>query len=288
MKRVHMPISPTVRGRRLAAELRRLRDTAGLTIEEVAQRLEISASKVSRMETGRRSIHPRDVRDLLDVYEVTGEQREIMLTLARQSRQKGWWHTYGEAIPEWFEVYVGLESEATSLRTYQTQLVPGLLQTEAYQRAFLRTDPQGTEDQKTDRKVALRMARQERLTNDDPPKLWAVLDEAVIHRVVGDTMIMRQQLEHLIQTAALPHVLLQVLPFAAGAHSAMDGAFMLLGFPEPIDPDVVYLEGQTGGLYLEKPHEIERYTMSFDHLCATALGPEQSVALIQQVIQELA
>lgn len=200
--------------------------------------------------------------------------------------RKGWWHSYGEVIPSWFEVYIGLEADAVSIRRYESELVPGLLQTEDYARAvfhgFL------MDEGEIDKRVALRMARQERLTADDAPQLWIVLNESVIRRVVGDPATMRAQLDRLIEAARLPNVTLQVLPFSAGAHPAMHGPFVILGFPGPTDPDVVYLEEQTGGLYLEKKHEIERHTLAFDHLRAAALHPNESRRLIGRVRDELA
>jgi transcriptional regulator with XRE-family HTH domain len=278
--------APTVKRRRLAAELRRHREAAGLTLDEVAERLEWSNAKISRIENARVSVLPRDVKFLLGVYGVDGEAREVLLTLAREARQKGWWHSYGDAIPAWFEVYIGLEAEAVSIHGYESELVPGLLQTEDYARAAFHGFP--VEDEEADKRVALRMARQERLTADDAPQLWVVLNESVIRRVVGGPATMRAQLDRLVEASRLPNVTLQVLPFAVGAHPAMEGAFVILGFPEPADPDVVYLDGQTGGLYLEKRHEIERHTLAFDHLRAAALHPDDSRALIARVADELA
>lgn len=221
---------------------------------------------------------PRDVKFLLGVYGVNGEARELLLTLAREARQKGWWHSYGEAIPSWFEVYIGLEAEAVSVHSYESELVPGLLQTKEYARAVFRGFLVDAEE--IDKRVELRMARQQRLTDSDAPQYWIVLNESVLRRVVGGPAAMRSQLSRLLEASQLPNVTLQVLPFAVGAHPAMDGSFVVLGFPEPTDPDVVYLEEQTGGLYLEKPHEIKRHTLAFDHLRAAALHPDESRRLI--------
>jgi transcriptional regulator with XRE-family HTH domain len=286
-----MPVrpSPTVRRRRLRYELRRLRDEHGLTIEQVQDRSggDIKAPSISRWENGERSVRPTDLRLLLDIYGVDGERREALLTLARQAKERGWWQAYGSAIPQWFQVYVGLEAEASSVRVYESELVHGLLQTAGYYRAFLAAAPAAAADAEADRKIEVRLARQERLTEQDPPEYWAVLNEAVIRRVVGGAQVMREQLTRIAETAALPHVNVQVLPFGAGVHPAMDGSFEILGFPEPGDPDVVYLENQAGSLYLEEAAEIDRYARMFSHLMAKALDPEESRRLITRIAADL-
>ena len=282
--------SPTVRGRRLRYELRQLREQRGLTIEQVAERSggDWTPSAISRWETGDRRIRPADLRVLLDVYDVRGDQREVLLTLAREARQRGWWQSYrNNAVPEWFQVYLGLEAEAASLHEYAAELVPGLFQTADYYRAFMRAAPAAGGDESIERKIAVRMARQERLASDDPPACWAVLNEAVIRRVVGGPDVMHVQLNHIVELANWSHISVQVLPFTAGAHPAMDGSFTILGFPDAPDPDVVYLESQTGSLYLEKPPEIERYRAMFNHLVAKALDPEVSVSLIAEAAEAL-
>lgn len=259
----------------------------GLTGEEVERlsRGDVKASSISRWETGERSIRPGDVRVLLEVYEVTGEQADTLLTLARQAKERGWWQPYTSAIPDWFQVYVGLEAEASVIREYAAELVPGLLQTEGYYRAFLASAAPGDPD--TDQKIEIRMARQERLTGDDRPRYWAVLNEAVIRRPVGGAEMMGEQLDHLAQLVRLPDVTIQVLPFSAGAHPAMEGPFSILGFPEPFDPDVVYLENQAGSVYVEEPEEIDRYSQAFTHLIAKALSAEDSAALISEAADAL-
>ena len=283
--------SPTVRGRRLRYELRRLREQRGLTIEQVAEQShgDWTASAISRWETGDRRIRPADLRALLDIYEVGGDQREVLLTLAREARQRGWWQSYSsDAVPEWFQVYLGLEAEAASIHEYAAELVPGLFQTADYYRAFMRTAPAAGDDEAIERKIAVRSARQERLTADDAPECWAVLNEAAVRRVVGGTKVMQAQLQHIAALANRPQVNVQVLPFRAGGHPAMDGSFIILGFPETQDPDVVYLESQTGSLYLEKLPEVDRYQAMFNHLVAKALGPEESIALIELAAAEMA
>jgi transcriptional regulator with XRE-family HTH domain len=286
-----MPVrpSPTVRRRRLRYELRRLRDEHGLTIEQVQEASggDIKAPSISRWENGERTVRPTDLRLLLDIYQVDGQRREALLTLARQAKERGWWQSYGSAIPQWFQVYVGLEAEASSVRVYESELVHGLLQTAGYYRAFLQAAPAAAVDAEADRKIEVRLARQERLTGEDPPDYWAVLNEAVIRRVVGGPVVMREQLGHIADMAQLPHVNVQVLPFGAGVHPAMDGSFEILGFPEPGDPDVVYLENQAGSLYLEEQPEIDRYARMFSHLMAKALDPEESRRMIAQIAADL-
>jgi transcriptional regulator with XRE-family HTH domain len=277
--------SPTVRRRRLAAELRRLRETAELTIDEVGEKLECSASKISRIETGHVGVTPRDVRDMLEVYGIGDDEREALVQLAREARRKGWWHAYNEVFTGSF---VGLESDASSLRAFQALLVPGLLQTDDYIRAVIRAIRPDSAEADVDRRVAARMTRQKLLTDAHPPEYWTVIDEAVLHRTVGGPEIMRAQLERLVEMAALPHVTLQVVPFEAGAHAGMEAPFLVLGFPEQADPDVVYVENTTSGVYLEQPADVHRYTLMFDHLRAAALKPDDTVALVRRAADRLA
>jgi transcriptional regulator with XRE-family HTH domain len=279
--------SPTVRRRRLALELRRLREAAKLTCEEVADHLECSASKISRVETGRVSVSPRDVRDMLELYGVPVAQRESLVQLARDSRQKGWWHAFSDTMQPQFATYVGLESAASEIRIYEVSLIPELLQTEDYARAVIRSGMMSSPSDDIDRQVALRMARQPAITRDDPPKVWAVLDEAALRRQVGGPGLMRLQLEHLLAHASLPNVALQVIPFGGGAHPAMGRPFIILVFPERVDTDVVYLEDLTSALYVEDVAEVDRYNVFFNHLRATALSFDDSSALITSVLKEM-
>ena len=279
--------SPTVKRRRLAAELRRLREAAKLTIDQVAERLEWSAGKISKIENARVSVMPRDARYLLDVYGVADPERELLVTLARESRQRGWWQQYG-AIPEWFGTYVGLESEAVSVSSYQGEYVPGLLQTHDYAMAVHRAFTMTQTDEEIEQHVALRMARQERLDAPDSPQLWLVLNEAVVRRLVGSRAIMHDQLGRLVEVSSHPKVTIQILPFSAGAHPAMDCAFRLLSFAEPTDNDVVYMEYPTGSLYLERAAEVARYRLMFDHLRAASLSVDESRRLLVRAVDELA
>jgi transcriptional regulator with XRE-family HTH domain len=269
--------SPTVRRRRLAAELRRLREQAQLTIEDVAEKLECSSSKISRIETGHVGVAPKDARDLLKLYGVPSDELEALVQLSKEARKKGWWHAYHEAFTGSF---VGLEAETSSLRAYQALLVPGLLQSEDYMRAVIRAARPDATTAQVEKRVKARLARQRLLTDVNPPRYWAVIDEAVLCRSVGGGAVMHAQLNLLVARGVLPHVTLQVLPFSAGAHAGMEGPFLILGFPEQADPDVVYVDNTTSGIYLEEPADILRYTLMFDHLRAAALSPDDSLTRI--------
>jgi transcriptional regulator with XRE-family HTH domain len=278
--------SPTVRRRRLALELRRLREAAKLTCEDVAERLECSASKISRIETGRVSVSPRDVRDMLEIYGVPEDQRDSLVQLARESRQKGWWHAYGDSVLPHFGTYLGLESAASEIRIYEVNLIPGLLQTEEYARAVISAGMVDKPRADIERSVALRMERQQ-VARTIMPKVWAVLDEAALRRQVGGPEVMRIQLEHLRELGSLRNVSLQVIPFGGGAHPAMGRPFVILSFGEDLDPDVVYLEDLTSALWVENVDEIDRYNVFFNHLRATALSFENSAALMTSVLKEM-
>ncbi|HVV10182.1 helix-turn-helix transcriptional regulator [Amycolatopsis sp.] len=273
---------PTIRRRRLASELRRLREAADLTIDEVGEKLECSASKVSRIETGHVGVTPRDARDMLELYGLTGDEREALVQLAREARKPGWWHAYKEVFTGTF---VGLEADASSLRAFQALLVPGLLQTETYARAVIRAMRPDADESDIQKRVAARTARQQLLSDPSPPEYWAVIDEAVLHRVVGGPEVMAKQAARLLELAQLPHVTIQVVPFTAGAHPGMEGPFLILGFPEQADPDVVYVDSTSGGFFLEAPPDVRRYSLMFDHLRAAALKPDDSVALIAEAAE---
>ncbi|MET8559299.1 helix-turn-helix transcriptional regulator [Streptomyces flaveolus] len=280
-------VNPTVRRRRLGQELRRLRELKGMTAEEVAERLLVSQSKISRLENGRRSISQRDVRDLCGVYEVE-DQRIVdsLMEMARDSRQQGWWHTFGD-IP--YSVYIGLETDAESLRVYEPQLVTGLLQTRAYAEALVRGALPETSTTEIEKRVQVRMRRQERITaQSNPLRLWVVLDEAALKRVVGSRLVMREQLEHLIEMSQLPHVTVQVLPFDVGAHPGLNGQYAILEFADAADSSVVYLEGVTSDLYLEKAQDVQKYAVMYEHLRAQSLNVEASRKFIADVAKQYA
>jgi len=280
--------SPTVRRKRLGIELRRLRERAELTCEDVGQRLECSGTRISRRETGRISVRPGDVRELLEIYGVSGAEADSLVQLAREARRKGWWHTYGRVLPTWFEAYIGLESEAVRLRDFQSLVMPGLLQTEDYARAVLRAAPHAGSSAEIDRQVALRMERQKVLSQAAPPDVWVVLSESVLRVHVGGPAIMRAQLRQLADVAERPNITLQVLPFATVAHVHPVSPFTMLEFSDAADPAVVYLEHLTGSLFLENEDEVRRYRVIFDHLRAESLGTGQSAGLIAQVAAGLA
>jgi transcriptional regulator with XRE-family HTH domain len=280
-------VNPTVRRRRLGQELRRLRELKGMTAEEVAERLLVSQSKISRLENGRRSISQRDVRDLCGVYEVQ-DQRVVdsLMQMAKDSRQQGWWHAFGD-IP--YSVYIGLETDAESLRVYEPQIITGLLQTRAYAEAIIRGGSPETSDAEIDKRVQVRLRRQDRISAErDPLRLWVVLDEAALRRAVGSRQIMREQLEHLAELSQRPHITVQVLPFEVGAHPGINGQYSILEFADAADSSVVYIEGVTSDLYLEKAHDVQKYTVMYEHLRAQALNVDQSTRLIEEVAKEYA
>ncbi|MBW8485900.1 helix-turn-helix domain-containing protein [Actinomadura parmotrematis] len=279
-------VSPTVRARRLRIELHRLRQEAGHTLQRVADLSDgaFNAATVGRWETGDRVPRQGDLRVLLEIYGVSGDRRGALQKLAKEAKQRGWWHAHRDMLKDGFGLYVGLESEAAAVQTYQSLYVPGLLQTEDYSRAAIRgirmnEDPEGLEA-----KVQLRQSRQQRLTGRDPLRLWAVLDEALVHRQVGGPTVMREQLEKLVEQARLPNVTLQLLPYAAGAHPALEGPFYMLEFPDPQDAGVIYLEQATSGLALEAEDEVRRYTLMFGHLTALALSPEETDTHLTRMI----
>jgi transcriptional regulator with XRE-family HTH domain len=282
--------SPTVKRRRLAAELHACREQAGLTIEDVAQELEWSAAKVSRIENARVRVLPRDVKHLLRTYGVAEDDSGwgTLVTLAREAHQKGWWHTYGDTIGESFSTYVGLEADAATLRTYESECVPGLLQTEDYARTIIGAALSPWPGEEIERNVAVRMGRQARLAEAGSSELWAVVNEGGIRRLVGGATVMQAQLDRLLEASRQPGITLQVMPFSAGAHPGMGGAFTIIRFPEPADPDVAYVSYNSGSLFLEKPDELRRCAVIFDHLCAAALSIGQSRDLITHIRNELA
>ncbi|MEU6993120.1 helix-turn-helix transcriptional regulator [Streptomyces sp. NPDC046465] len=280
-------VNPTVRRRRLGQELRRLRELKGMTAEEVAERLLVSQSKISRLENGRRSISQRDVRDLCGVYEVEDHRVvDSLMQMAKDSRQQGWWHSFGD-IP--YSVYIGLETDAASLRVYDPQVVPGLLQTRAYAEALITGALPETTPTDIEKRVQVRMRRQDRVAaTDSPLRLWTVLDESALRRVVGSRHLMRDQLEHLVEQSQLPHVTVQVIPFEMGAHPGLNGQYAILEFPDAADSSVVYIEGVTSDLYLEKANDVQQYSVMYEHLRAQALNVEQSRQLIADIAKDYA
>ena len=272
----------------LGAHLRRMREAAQISRSDAGWEIRSSESKVSRMELGRVGFKERDVGDLLSLYGLDdGEERERLMALARDANNPGWWHRFGDVLPNWFQSYVGLEAAASIIRTYEVQFVPGLLQTEDYAKAVVLLGHGAAPMAEIDRRVRLRLARQQILTRADPPRLWAVLDESTLRRPIGGAKVMRAQLEALIEATKLPHVTLQVIPFSAGGHAATGGAFAILRFPDRDLPDVIYTEQLTSGLYLDKREDVDDYTAAMDRLCIEAESPARTIEVISRIMHEL-
>ena len=261
---------PTVQRLVLGGHLRRLREEAFITTEQAATAIRGSHSKISRMEHGRVGFKDRDIADLLTLYGVNdGEERAALLKLAREANTPGWWQGYSDILPHWVEPYFGLEAAASFIRNYELQFVPGLLQTEGYARALIRLGNAATEDDVM-RRAEARLSRQEILSREAPPRLWAVMDEGALRRSIGGKAVMREQIRHLIDMCDHPAVTLQILPFQIGAHPAMGGPFTILRFSEPDLRDVVYIEQLTSALYLDKPAEVDSYLEVMEQLCLQA------------------
>ncbi|WP_433665060.1 helix-turn-helix domain-containing protein [Nocardia sp. CA-128927] len=271
---------PTVLRIALGGQLRRLREAKGITREAAGDAIRGSHAKISRLELGRTGFKERDIRDLLSLYGVDDTiERERFLDLARQANEPGWWHRYSDLLPQWFGTYLGLEQAASKIRTYEAHLVPGLLQTPEYARAVVAL---GYEDADTDRRVQVRQRRQEILHRSDPPIVWAVIDEAALHRPVGGPRVHREQMEHLIELAGLPNVTVQVLPYSAGEHAAAGSSFSILRFAESELPDIVYLEHLTSALYLDRRQDLALYLSVMDRLSVQAERPEKSVEILEK------
>jgi transcriptional regulator with XRE-family HTH domain len=273
--------SPTLRRRELGARLRTLRQDQGMTVEQVAEHLLCSPSKVSRMETGHRGATLRDVRDLCQLYGVTDEaQVEQLMDLVREGKQQAWWQSHEL---DYFATYVGLEQAATTLSHYQSTTIPGLLQTVEYARAMYEGSlPAEFTPERADELIDVRLRRQQVLNREPPLQLRAVFDEAVLRRVVGGPAVMGAQLRRLKEAANLPNVTLQVIPYEAGAHPAMDNMFTILEFGA-VAPRVVYVEGLMGWLYIEREHEVTRYMQVFEYLCNLALSPQETIELLSEI-----
>ncbi|MDQ3764510.1 MAG: helix-turn-helix domain-containing protein [Actinomycetota bacterium] len=281
------PQGPTVLRIALGTQLRRLREASGITAEAAGYAIRASHAKISRMELGRVGFKERDVADLLTLYGITDEQeRGTFLALARRANVPGWWHQYSDILPSWFEMYLGLEQASSVIRTYQPQLVPGLLQTEEGARAIIRLGNPSVSDDDIERRLALRMKRQEFLTQPGAPSLWAVIDEAALWRLDGRSA-MRAQIQHLIEIAQLPNVTLQVMPFYSGAHAAVGGPFTILRFSEPDLPDIVYLEQLTSALYLDKSQDVQYYQVVMDRLCVQAKPPAETIRFLNSTVKEV-
>ncbi|MFJ2031692.1 helix-turn-helix domain-containing protein [Streptosporangium sp. NPDC087985] len=279
---------PTVRRRRLAGELRRLRERAALTIEEAAERVGWSTAKVSRIETARVGITSPDLTRLLDLYELDAGKRTALHALARTARTRGWWDAYADSLPSDYATYIQLEAEAAFIRGFDSMLVHGLLQSEDYAREVIRSALMAlSPPAEVERRIEVRLTRQNLLLREENPlRFWTVIDEAVLTRRVGSAETMHSQYAKLIEFADRDNVTIQILPFNAGPHPATAGTFAIMEFREPYDPDVVYVESMTSSLYVEKDTEMYWYTLAFDHLRAAALGPNESKALISEMAEK--
>jgi hypothetical protein len=278
---------PTVRRMLVGAQLRRLRTERGIPREEAGEAIRASEWKIHRLENGQVSFKERDVVDLLRLYGVSdpGEVAAFVI-LAREANQPGWWHDFGDVLPQWFRAYVDLESAAVLIRKYEAQFVPGLLQTEEYMRAVIQGALLDDTPEDMEQRVQLRLTRQKLVDREDAPRLWAVVDEAALRRPVGGREVMRTQLERLIEAAELPNVTLQVLPFAAGAHPAMVGAFSVLRFADQELPDVVYLEHLTSAIYLNKEDDVDQYLHVMETICVRAAPPDRTVEILGRILKE--
>ncbi|MEU5949339.1 helix-turn-helix transcriptional regulator [Micromonospora sp. NPDC047465] len=279
---------PTVLRMLLGAQLRRLRESSGVTREGAGWEIRASESKISRMELGRVGFKERDVADLLTLYGVAApEEREAMLKLARDANSPGWWHRYGDVLPSWFQSYLGLEAAAALIRSYEVQFVPGLLQTREYARAVVLLGHGAAAPAEIERRVALRMQRQRLLRRENPPLLWAVVDEAALRRPIGGREVMRGQVAALIEATKSPHIRLQVIPFAAGGHAAAGGAFTILRFGDQDLPDIVYIEQLTSALYLDKRDDLDYYAVAMERLCVEAEPPERTPEILGRILDDL-
>ncbi|GAA5049567.1 helix-turn-helix domain-containing protein [Nocardia callitridis] len=277
---------PTVLRIALGGQLRKLREARRITREEAGEAIRGSHAKISRLELGRTGFKERDIRDLLTMYGVLdAEERETFLDLARRANEPGWWHRYSDLLPSWFGTYLGLEQAASKIRTYEAHLVPGLLQTPEYARAVMAL---GYEDADMDRRVAVRQRRQEILHRTEAPVVWAVIDEAALHRPVGGPRVHREQMEHLVELAQLPNVTLQVLPYSAGEHAAAGSSFSILRFAERELPDIVYLEHLTSALYLDRRQDLALYLSVMDRLSVQAERPDRSMEIFKKYAEETA
>lgn len=276
---------PSVRARQLARELRRLRTERGLTGEQVSSDLGWSSAKISRLEMARTAITLADLRRLLNRYDAGDSTAERLTELARKARERGWWETYVDSFDENYATFISLEDDATFMHCYHMNVVNGLLQSESYTRAIVTSGgpkPYG----ELERRIQVRLRRQERLRDDDALNVWAVLDEATLRRNIGGDEVMHEQLEHLIEVAETPNVTLQILPYEAGAHSSLPGSFVIFGFQQPDDPRIVALETLVGNLIIEDDVQVFRHTLTFDELRNKALSPEESLPFISRIAHD--
>jgi len=278
---------PTVLKILLGAQLRRLRETAGVTRDDAGYHIRASGSKISRLELGRVSFKERDVSDLLDLYHVAGEQKDQLVQLTREANATPWWQKYREVVPDWFQVYVGLEEAATLIRVYEVQFVPGLLQTEEYARAVVMQGSPGLSPDEVDNRVNVRLGRQRLFAKENAPRLWAIVDEAALRRPMGGRDVLAGQIKRLMEAVGEPNITLQVMPFKYGGHGAEGGAFTIMRFPEADLPDMVYMEYLTGAHYIDKPDEVEVYAAVMERLSVAGTSPEKTKDILADILKEL-
>ncbi|MFG1606900.1 helix-turn-helix domain-containing protein [Actinoplanes sp. NPDC049265] len=272
----------------LGARLRSLRQAKGITRDQAGWAIRGSESKISRMELGRVAFKERDVTDLLRLYGIEDESEHArLLALAREANTPGWWHAYGDVLTTWFQNYLDLEQAAELIRTYEIQFVPGLLQTDAYARAVIMLGHGSKAQAEIARRAEFRMARKQLLTRPDPPRVWAVLDEAVLRRPIGGVAVLREQIEYLLEVSKLRNVRLQVMPFRSGGHAAAGGAFSILRFGHSDVPDVVYIEHLTSGLYLDKREDVDQYAEAMGRLSIEAEPPQRTPEILRQILDGL-
>jgi uncharacterized protein DUF5753/helix-turn-helix protein len=278
---------PTVLKILLGAQLRRLRETAGVSRDDAGYHIRASGSKISRLELGRVSFKERDVSDLLDLYHVAGEQKDQLVQLTREANATPWWQKYREVVPDWFQVYVGLEEAATLIRVYEVQFVPGLLQTEEYARAVVMQGSPGLSPDEVDNRVNVRLGRQRLFAKENAPRLWAIVDEAALRRPMGGRDVLAGQIKRLMEAVSEPNITLQVMPFKYGGHGAEGGAFTIMRFPEADLPDMVYMEYLTGAHYIDKPDEVEVYAAVMERLSVAGTSPEKTRDILADILKEL-
>jgi transcriptional regulator with XRE-family HTH domain len=272
----------------LGAQLRRLREGAGITRDDAGYHIRASGSKISRLELGRVSFKERDVTDLLEFYAVDDvAEREKLLQLTREANATPWYQKFQDVVPDWFHVFVGLEEAAQLIRVYEVQFVPGLLQTEEYARAIMMQGEPGMDPHEVDRRVALRMGRQKLLTRENSPRYWVIMDEAALRRPMGGRDVHVAQIERLIDLVGEPNITLQVLPFKYGGHAADGGAFTIMRFPETDLPDVVYMEYLTGAHYIDKPEEVERYAAVMERLSVAGTSPDRTREILTGLLKDI-
>ena len=272
----------------LGAQLRKLREAAGITRDDAGYHIRASGSKISRMELGRVSFKERDVTDLLELYKVAdAAERDKLIQLTKEANAVPWYQKFQDVVPDWFHVYVGLEEAAQLIRVYEVQFVPGLLQTEEYARAIITQGAAGMDSDEVERRVALRMGRQKLLTRENPPRYWVIMDEAALRRPMGGRDVHVAQIERLIDLVGEPNITLQVMPFRYGGHAADGGAFTIMRFPETDLPDVVYMEYLTGAHYIDKPEEVERYAAVMERLSVAGTSPDRTREILTGLLKDI-